>query len=115
MNCFDIIVLHLRSLIIFGFFLLIASSCSKGYEVRFTNYYTEPMDSVIVGNDAVIFSGVKTESSTDYKKIGKGNHSVRFVTDSKKVFYSTFDVAGSGSGKKTIQVDAIQQVSILED
>lgn len=95
--------------------LALVSSCSKGYEVSFLNYSTEPVDSVVVGNNAVVFVEVPLETNTGYRKIGKGRHSVKIVTRSKRVVYGELNIAGTGSGRRTIQIDAIRQVSILED
>lgn len=96
-------------------FLVMLTSCSKGYEVNFTNYYIEPIDSVIVGNNLVVFTNIAIETTSEYKKIGKGNHSIKCISQSKKIFYSTIHISGTGSGKRNIQVDGIQQISILED
>lgn len=96
-------------------FLLLFTSCSKGYEVNFTNYYIEPIDSVIVGNNLVMFTNIDVETTSEYKKIGKGNHSIKCISRSKKTFYSTIHIAGTGSGKFNIQIDGIQQISILEN
>src|SRR3954463_6165974 len=90
-------------------------SCDKGYEVRFANFYLEAMDSVYVGDTKVIFVNVPLESATEYQKIGRGNHSIRMVTKSKKVLFGTIPIPSTGTGKRTIQVDGIKQVSILED
>jgi hypothetical protein len=106
---------HLLIYFVLGLFCWSLSSCSKGYEVNFTNYYTEAIDSVIVGNNLLVFTNIETEASTDYKKIQKGDHSVKCISNSKKVFYSTLHIAGSGSGRRNIQIDGITQISITED
>lgn len=93
----------------------ILPSCSKGYEVKFTNYYIEPMDSVVIGNNLVVFTNVYQETASDYRKIQKGKHTVKFVSGTKKVFYSVLSVSGSGSGKLNILIDGINQISVLED
>jgi len=38
---------------------LLFTSCGKGYDVRFSNYYIEDMDSVVIGNDKIIFTNIK--------------------------------------------------------
>jgi len=96
-------------------FIIVFCSCDKGYEVRFTNFYLEPMDSVIIGDPKVTFTNIELETTTHYQKIGRGDHSIRMVTRSKKVFFGVIPIPGSGTGKRTIQVDGIKQVSILED
>ena len=105
----------LPTLICFGVVLTFFSSCNKGYEVSFSNYYTDTMDSVIVGNNAVVFVNVAPGTKTGYQKIGKGKHTVRMIARSKKSIYAQLNIAGSGSGRRVIQIDAIEQVSILED
>lgn len=91
------------------------TSCSKGYEVNFTNYYIEDIDSVIVGNNLLVFTNIETEASTDYRKIQKGDHTVKCISKSKKVIYSVLHIAGSGGGRRNIQIDGITQISITED
>lgn len=95
--------------------ILCTISCSKGYELRVSNYYTAGMDSVIIGNKAVVFTNLGMETATDYRKIGKGNHTVRFVPHMQEPFYGVVSIPGSGDGRLTVQVDAIKQVSVLED
>jgi len=94
---------------------ILFSSCDKGYEVRFTNFYTEAMDSVIIGDPKITFTNIAQETTTPYQKIIRGDHSIRMVTKSKKVFFGVVPIPGSGTGKRTIQVDGIKQISILED
>jgi len=103
--------------IIFPLILLLAlmSSCDKGYEVRFTNYYIEPMDSVVIGSAKVVFRDIKFGVTTDFSEISYGNYSVMFVSRSKKRFYSRIDIPKSGTGKRTIQIDGITQIAVLEE
>src|SRR5260370_1249592 len=91
------------------------SSCSKGYEVRFVNYYIEPMDSVVIGNNILVFTNIDLESQSEYQKIGKGNHTIKCISKNKKKFYSVLVIPKNGDGKRTIQIDAINSISILED
>lgn len=95
--------------------LALLSSCDKGYEVRFTNYYIEPMDSVVLGNNKVVFKNIGLENSSDYSKIAKGSYHITLITRSKKKFYSSLVIPNKGSGKRTIQIDGINQISILEE
>jgi hypothetical protein len=90
-------------------------SCDKGYQLRFTNYYIEPMDSVVVGDNKVVFKGVELQASTGYEKIKKGKYAIMCVSKGKKRFYSNITIPGKGSGKRTIQIDGISQISILEE
>lgn len=91
------------------------ASCDKGYEVRFTNYYIEPMDSVIIGDRMIVFTAVELQASTGYNAIGKGKHSIQCVSKTKKRFSSEINIPSSGKGKRTIQIDGINQISILEE
>jgi hypothetical protein len=95
--------------------LLLVASCDKGYQVRFTNYYIEPMDSVIIGNNYIVFTDIDLESTTDYKKLMSGKHWIRYVSRTNKKFYSTMVIPSKGSGKRTVQIDGIEQISILEE
>lgn len=95
--------------------VLFLGSCDKGYQVRFTNYYTEPMDSVIIGKNYIIYTNVGLQVTTDYKSLMAGKHGVRMVTKSKKEIFSDFTIPSKGTGKRTLQIDAIQQVVLLED
>lgn len=90
-------------------------SCDKGYQVRFINFNTERMDSVVIGDNTVVFTNVDLQSETDYLKIKKGKYKVSCITTSKKKFYSDITIPGSGSGKRSVQIDAINNFSILED
>jgi hypothetical protein len=94
---------------------LCLGSCSKGYQVRFTNYYIETMDSVIIGNNTLVFTNIPLLSQSDYSKIGSGDYKITCVTNNKKKFFSSISIPPSGSGKRTIQIDAIKNFSILED
>lgn len=102
-------------IVFFTFLLLLLCSCDKGYQVRFVNYYTEPMDSVVVGNDVVVFTGIDPEAETAYEKIKKGTYKVVCTARSKKKFSSQITIPRSGSGKRSIQIDAVNSFSILED
>lgn len=90
-------------------------SCDKGYEVRFSNYYIEPMDSVIIGNNKVVFVKTPLETTTEFRKITKGNYHIICVSENKKRFYSQISIPSKGSGKRTVQIDGINQISILEE
>src|ERR1044071_3519722 len=91
--------------------VLLLSSCDKGYEVRFKSYYLEEVDSVIIGNHAVVFSGVPTYSATSFAKITRGQHAVRIKTETKQ-FFSVCPIPGNGEGKRTLQIDAIGQIAV---
>ena len=91
------------------------SSCDKGYEVRFTNYYIEPMDSVVLGNNKIVFVKIGLENSSDFSKISKGTYPITLISQSKKKFYTSIVIPKKGSGKRTIQIDGISQISILEE
>ena len=90
-------------------------SCDKGYQIRFHNLYTEKMDSVIVGNNKIIFVDIERAAITSYTSIARGQYTANCVSKSKKRFSVTFFVSGKGSGTKTIQVDAIGQTAVLEE
>jgi hypothetical protein len=94
---------------------LLFVSCDKGYDVRFTNYYIEPMDSLIVGNHQVVFTDTPLETTTEYFPVTRGRHSLKFVTRTQKVIYAVMDIPSRGSGKRTIQIDGIEQVSVFEE
>lgn len=91
------------------------ASCGKGYEVRFANYYTEEMDSVIIGNNKLVITSVKPGQTTNFYKISKGHYTFTCISKSKKRFSSEFFIPSQGSGKRTIQIDGIQQISVLEE
>jgi hypothetical protein len=48
--------------------VIFISSCDKGYEVRFSNYYIESMDSVVIGDNKLVFTDIELQSSTEYRK-----------------------------------------------
>jgi hypothetical protein len=100
-------------LICIAFVSLALVSCDKGYRLRFANYYPERMDTVLVSN-MLFFSGIEPQKTTDYKPITKGHHDIRCVSKSGKIFTTAMHIPSSGSGDRTLQIDAISQVSILE-
>lgn len=95
--------------------LLILVSCGKGYELRFANLYNEPMDSVVVGNNKLVFTDIQLQSTTAFESITKGKYSITCISQSKKKFYTSISIPGTGSGKRTVQLDGIEQFSILEE
>jgi hypothetical protein len=94
---------------------IFTASCDKGYEVRFTNYYTESMDSVIIGDNKLVFTLVEFKQTTEYRTIKKGKYQITCISKSKKKFYDEMVIPSRGSGKRTIQIDGINQISVLED
>ncbi|PBQ31217.1 hypothetical protein CNR22_05365 [Sphingobacteriaceae bacterium] len=90
-------------------------SCDKGYDIRCTNYYLEPLDSVVVGDNMIVFKNVGLESSTEFSHAKRGQYAIKIITKSKKKFNSSIWIPGKGSGKRTIQIDAIEQINILEE
>lgn len=90
-------------------------SCDKGYELRFTNFYTEPIDSVVVGANQVVFTAVEMKTSTEFKPVKSGDYSVNCVTKSKKRFGTSISIPAKGSGKRTLQVDGLQVFVMLEE
>jgi hypothetical protein len=103
------------SYLVVAFIMISISSCDKGYEIRFSNYYIEPMDSVVIGNDKLVFTKIELQSTTDYRKIKKGKYSINCFTRTKKNFSSEVNIPGKGSGKRTIEIDGLSQISILEE
>lgn len=95
--------------------LLLFASCGKGYEVRFTNYYTEPIDSVVIGENKLVLKDVELQDDTDYYALSKGKYNVQIISKTKKRFYTSITIPGSGTGKRTIQIDAIEQIYVLEE
>ena len=94
---------------------IVLVSCDKGYQVRFTNYYIEPVDSVVIGNDKIVFKSIDLETSTGYTSLSKGSYGIQIITKSKKRFYTSIFISSKGTGKRTIQIDGIEQISILEE
>src|ERR1700733_12021389 len=87
--------------------VLFLSSCDKSYQVRFTNYYIEEMDSVIVGDKNAVFTNVNLETSSSYTTIKTGNYMVKCVSKSKKKFYSSINFSTNSAEKRSIQLDGI--------
>ena len=100
------LILNICSLL---FAAIIFSGCDKGYEVRCSNYYIEPLDSVIT------FTAIETGATTGFSKIKQGNHSFVIISKSKKKFSSVLSIPKSGTGKRTIQIDGIAAINILEE
>ncbi|WP_317898330.1 hypothetical protein [Aurantibacillus circumpalustris] len=95
--------------------ILFLISCDKGYDVRFTNYYIEEMDSVIIGDHQIVFNDVPPETTTDFQHVTRGQHSIVLITKSNQRFSTTMFISSKGTGKRTIQIDAIKQINIFEE
>lgn len=95
--------------------VFLLSACDKGYQVRFTNYYIQPMDSVVIGNRIIVFKNVGLQSTTEYKKLMAGKHGVYMYTKSDGQIPAEIVIPSKGTGKRTLQIDAIKQVVLLED
>jgi hypothetical protein len=105
-------ILFTASLLIFS---IIFSSCGKGYEVRLTNYNTEVIDSLIIGKSDIVFAQTDRQATTEYKKISSGEKTIRCVTKTKKIYSSSISIPKRGTGKRTIQIDGLNRISVLED
>ena len=73
------------------------------------------MDSVIIGNNKTVFTAIDPSATTEFRKISKGSYNISCVSKSKVRFNSSIFISRYGSGKRTIQVDGLGQVSILEE
>jgi hypothetical protein len=100
---------------LFIFLVLLFSSCSKGSQVRFSNYYIEKMDSVVIGNNEIIFTNILPQTNSDYADVKKGNYSVKCITKSKKIFSTNLSISKNSAKKQSIQMDGLNQLSVLED
>lgn len=109
MRSFKIIII--LSLITVGIF----SSCSKGYEVRVTNYNNEVLDSVVIGSNVIVFTQLEKQATTEFRKIKAGSYSIKFITKAKNEYSSSITIPKKDGGKRTIQIDGINRVSILEE
>lgn len=109
--------MFLRVVHIFFFlvFLVLMSSCDKGYEVRFTNYYLEPIDSVVVGANEIVFKSIPFNGTTEFVKLRQGTYGVNITSSSKKKFSTSITIPKSGTGKRTIQIDGTKAIYILEE
>lgn len=107
--------MKLNSLFIFLFFMIVLVSCDKGYELRFTNYYLEPMDSVIIGSNTIVYKNVEVKMTTPANKIKKGNYGVTCVSKSKKRFFGELQIPSKGSGVRTLQIDGLGSIVTLEE
>ena len=105
----------MKKVLFFCQLLLCLWSCDKGYQIRFHNLYTESMDSVVVGNNKIVFTNIAPLSATDYTAIARGQYEAKCVSHSKKRFSVSFFVSGKGTGTKTIQVDASGQTQLINN
>ena len=92
---------------------VLLTGCDKGYRLRVSNYYTSKLDSVVVGNRDIVVKDLPPMSSSDYEKLKRGNYHIVIVSGSKTFTTSLF-IPGKGEGNRTVQIDGIEQVSILE-
>ncbi|MBA3683556.1 MAG: hypothetical protein H0W73_20680 [Bacteroidetes bacterium] len=94
---------------------IIFSSCSKGYEVRVSNFNTETLDSVVIGNNTIVFTQVEKQATTEFRKIKAGTYTVKFITKTKNEYGSSINIPKKDGGKRTIQIDGINSISVLEE
>jgi hypothetical protein len=95
--------------------LIFITSCGKGYQVRFANYANEHIDSLVVGNSFVVFLNVAKNSTTEFNKLKKGKHTIKCITKSKKRLSSTITIPRGGKGNRTIQIDGLNLITVLEE
>ena len=105
---------HSFSVLLFIIFLTLAS-CDKGYDVRFTNFYLEPVDSVVIGQNKVVFTNIEVKATTSAMKMDKGDYSVTCITKSKKHFGAELSIPKKGSGVRTLQIDGLGNIIVLEE
>ncbi len=91
------------------------ASCDKGYDVRITNYSTETMDTVTVGNKTLLFTDVARQTQTSYFHLKKGSYGITCVSKSRKRYTSSITIDKKGSGKRSIQIDGTGAIVVLED
>lgn len=94
---------------------IIFSSCSKGYEVRVSNFNNETLDSVVIGSNTIVFTQVEKQATTEFRKIKAGTYTVTFITKTKNEYGSSITIPKKDGGKRTIQIDGINSISILEE
>jgi hypothetical protein len=107
--------MRVKPYISFLFALFLLCSCDKGYDLRFTNYYLEPMDSVIVGANVLVFTNVETQSSSAFMGIKKGTYGVTCISKSKKHFTTEITIPSKGSGQRSLQMDGLATFVLLEE
>ena len=100
---------------LFIFVALFFISCGKGYKVRVSNYSTERIDSVIIGNNKLVFKEIDQEQTTDLYSLSKGNYNVTFINRSKRRFFTNLFISSKGGGQRTLQIDGLNHISVLEE
>ncbi len=91
------------------------TACDTGYEIRFSNYSTEVADSVVIGNNTIVYTDIPEMTSSAYQPIKRGHYDIRLLMKSGKTYTSNTFISGFGTGKLSLQVDAIGQVSVQAD
>lgn len=99
--------------LLIGAFLFTA--CDRGYEIRFSNYSTEIADSVVIGDKKIVYTKIPEMTSSEYQPIKRGNYDISILMRSGKRYYSNTFISGFGTGRLSLQVDAIGQVSVQAD
>lgn len=95
--------------------LFLLSSCKKSHDVRFVNYSTERMDSVIIGNQTLVFTNIERLAQSGYVGIKKGDYAVTCISESKKRYSSSVTIPNNDRSRRSIQIDGTGAISILED
>ena len=86
--------------------LFLFSSCDKGYDVRFTNLYLEPLDTVLIG-DKIVFSGIEVNQTTEYRPVASGKLPIKCTSE--------MEIPKNGSGKRTVQIDGLGTLDVFEE
>lgn len=95
--------------------LFFVTSCSKGFEARVINLNLEVLDSVIVGNDVLVFTNIDLQQKTGYQNLKSGKYVLKFITKTKKRYSAEFTIPSKGRGKRSLQIDAINNISVIEE
>lgn len=95
--------------------LLICCSCDKGYEIRFSNFFLEPMDSVVFGNNQIVFTNIERNATTAFTPIKSGDYHVTCITRSKQRLDTNIQIPKKGGGSRSLQVDGLKTFSLLEE
>ncbi|MBS1650453.1 MAG: hypothetical protein JSU07_00445 [Bacteroidetes bacterium] len=95
--------------------IFLITSCQKDFQLRFSNLYTEDIDSVLVGNKTAVFTSIARQTKSSYQSIKVGSYNVVCVTKSKVRLPFNINLSGRSGGNRTMQLDGVGSFVVIEE
>ena len=93
--------------------LLAGCSLEPNHSVRVKNQYAEAINNVMIGS--VSYGTVESGSTTAYKPVDEGTHTISGTSNSGNPLTGSLSVSGKGTHKWTMTITSSGVVEIKED